>query len=65
MHDETLPMITTKKRFLLHVRTKVCSMNYSSKWTITTSRCMGWRKKNYSELVEKLVAINEKADRIN
>src|SRR5262252_8716259 len=58
MHDETLPDEQYKAAaFCSMCGPKFCSMNYSSKVDEYNKRVHGLEKKDYSELVEKLVTI--------
>src|SRR5437870_52221 len=58
MHDETLPDDYYKEAaFCSMCGPKFCSMNYSSKVDDYNKQVHGLEKKDYSELVEKLVAI--------
>src|SRR5690349_22743867 len=58
MHDETLPDDFYKEAaFCSMCGPKFCSMNYSSKVDDYNREVHGLEKKDYSELVEKLVAI--------
>src|SRR6266576_1423714 len=58
MHDETLPDDYYKEAaFCSMCGPKFCSMNYSSKVDEYNKQVHGLEKKDYSELVEKLVAI--------
>src|SRR5579871_3160801 len=58
MHDETLPDDYYKEAgFCSMCGPKFCSMNYSSKVDEFNKRVHGLEKKDYSELVEKLVSI--------
>src|SRR5205809_1652127 len=58
MHDETLPDDYYKEAaFCSMCGPKFCSMNYSSKVDDYNREVHGLEKKDYSELVEKLVAI--------
>src|SRR2546426_2997001 len=58
MHDETLPDHYYKEAaFCSMCGPKFCSMNYSSKVDDYNKQVHGLEKKDYSELVEKLVAI--------
>src|SRR5277367_5679712 len=58
MHDETLPEEGYKTAaFCSMCGPKFCSMNYSSKVDEYNKREHGLEKKDYSELVEKLVTI--------
>src|SRR5437588_2916988 len=58
MHDETLPDDYYKEaKFCSMCGPKFCSMNYSSKVDDYNKQVHGLEKKDYSELVEKLVAI--------
>ncbi|HEX3320608.1 MAG TPA: phosphomethylpyrimidine synthase ThiC [Terriglobales bacterium] len=58
MHDETLPEEGYKTAaFCSMCGPKFCSMNYSSKVDEYNKEVHGLHKKNYSDLVEKLVTI--------
>src|SRR5215468_3001711 len=58
MHDETLPDDYYKEAaFCSMCGPKFCSMNYSSKVDEYNKQVHGLEKKDYSELVEKLVTI--------
>jgi len=58
MHDETLPDESYKEAaFCSMCGPKFCSMNYSSKVDKNNKQVHGLDKKDYSELVEKLVTI--------
>jgi phosphomethylpyrimidine synthase len=58
MHDETLPDDYYKEAaFCSMCGPKFCSMNYSSKVDEYNKQVHGLEKKDYSELVEKLVAL--------
>src|SRR5712671_933026 len=58
MHDETLPEEGYKTAaFCSMCGPKFCSMNYSSKVDEYNKQVHGLEKKDYSELVEKLVSI--------
>ena len=58
MHDETLPEEGYKTAaFCSMCSPKFCSMNYSSKVDEYNKQVHGLEKKDYSELVEKLVTI--------
>jgi phosphomethylpyrimidine synthase len=58
MHDETLPDKYYKEAaFCSMCGPKFCSMNYSAKVDEYNKRVHGIEKKDYSELVKKLVAI--------
>ncbi|HUK26283.1 MAG TPA: phosphomethylpyrimidine synthase ThiC [Terriglobales bacterium] len=58
MHDETLPDDFYKEAaFCSMCGPKFCSMNYSSKVDEYNRQVHGLEKKDYSELVEKLVSI--------
>jgi phosphomethylpyrimidine synthase len=58
MHDETLPQEQYKSAaFCSMCGPKFCSMNYSSKVDEYNKQVHGLEKKDYSELVEKLVTI--------
>jgi len=58
MHDETLPEEGYKSAaFCSMCGPKFCSMNYSSKVDEYNKQVHGLEKKDYSELVEKLVRI--------
>jgi len=58
MHDETLPDDYYKEAaFCSMCGPKFCSMNYSSKVDEYNKQVHGLEKKDYSELVEKLVSI--------
>jgi len=58
MHDETLPDESYKEAaFCSMCGPKFCSMNYSSKVDQYNKQVHGLDKKDYSELVEKLVTI--------
>jgi phosphomethylpyrimidine synthase len=58
MHDETLPDDYYKEAaFCSMCGPKFCSMNYSSKVDEYNKRVHGLEKKDYSDLVEKLVSI--------
>ena len=58
MHDETLPYDYYKEaKFCSMCGPKFCSMNYSSKVDEYNKEVHGLEKKDYSELVEKLVTI--------
>jgi phosphomethylpyrimidine synthase len=58
MHDETLPDESYKEaKFCSMCGPKFCSMNYSSKVDDYNKEVHGLEKKDYSELVEKLVSI--------
>ncbi len=58
MHDETLPDKYYKEAaFCSMCGPKFCSMNYSSKIDEDNKQVHGVEKKDYSELVKKLVAI--------
>src|SRR5256885_13445039 len=58
MHDETLPDDYYKTAaFCSMCGPKFCSMNYSSKVDEYNREVHGLEKKNYSELVEKLVSL--------
>jgi phosphomethylpyrimidine synthase len=58
MHDETLPDDFYKEaKFCSMCGPKFCSMNYSSKVDDYNKQVHGLEKKDYSELVEKLVSL--------
>jgi phosphomethylpyrimidine synthase len=58
MHDETLPDESYKEaRFCSMCGPKFCSMNYSSKVDDYNKEVHGLEKKDYSDLVDKLVSI--------
>jgi phosphomethylpyrimidine synthase len=58
MHDETLPEESYKEaKFCSMCGPKFCSMNYSSKVDDYNKEVHGLEKKDYSELVEKLVTL--------
>ena len=58
MHDETLPQEQYKSAaYCSMCGPKFCSMNYSSKVDEYNKQVHGLEKKDYSELVEKLVTI--------
>src|SRR6201981_412848 len=58
MHDETLPADYYKEAaFCSMCGPKFCSMNYSSKVDEYNKQVHGLEKKDYSELVEKLVTL--------
>src|ERR1700738_594493 len=58
MHDETLPDDYYKEAAFRSMRgQKFCSMNYSSKVDEYNKQVHGIEKKDYSELVERLVSI--------
>ena len=58
MHDETLPDDFYKEAaFCSMCGPKFCSMNYSSKVDEYNKQVHGIEKKDYSELVERLVSI--------
>jgi len=58
MHDETLPdQFYKEAAFCSMCGPKFCSMNYSSKIDEYNKQVHGVEKKDYSELVKKLVAI--------
>jgi phosphomethylpyrimidine synthase len=58
MHDETLPDAYYKEAsFCSMCGPKFCSMNYSAKVDEYNKQVHGIEKKDYSELMNKLVAI--------
>jgi phosphomethylpyrimidine synthase len=58
MHDETLPDESYKEaKFCSMCGPKFCSMNYSSKIDEYNKTVHGIEKKDYTELVNKLVEI--------
>jgi len=58
MHDETLPDESYKEaKFCSMCGPKFCSMNYSSKVDDYNKEVHGLEKKDYSDLVEKLVTL--------
>jgi phosphomethylpyrimidine synthase len=58
MHDETLPDDYYKEAaFCSMCGPKFCSMNYSSKVDEYNKQVHGIEKKDYSELVERLVSL--------
>src|SRR5579859_5590087 len=58
MHDETLPDDYYKEaKFCSMCGPKFCSMNYSQKVDEYNRQVHGVEKKNYSELVEKLISL--------
>src|SRR5215471_18035596 len=58
MHDETLPDDFYKEAaFCSMCGPKFCSMNYSQKIDLYNKQVHGVEKKDYSDLIEKLVAI--------
>jgi len=57
-HDETLPKDASKEaHFCSMCGPKFCSMNYSSKVDEYNKQVHGIEKKDYSDLVEKLVTL--------
>src|SRR5258706_13130491 len=64
MHDETLPDDYYKEAaFCSMCGPKFCSMNYSSKVDEYNKQVHGLEKKDYSELIEKLVSIGGTTNR--